>query len=104
MQLLLVLEGHEVTVVHDGAQAAERARLLRPDTILLDIGLPGVNGYELAAMMRSMPETRSARLIAVSGYGQQKDLDRSAAAGFDLHLVKPVDPAKLREVVGRIGR
>jgi len=102
MQMLLAQEGHDVTVIHDGAEAADRARTLRPDTILLDIGLPNVNGYDLAARLREMPETRDARLIAVSGYGQKKDLERSAAAGFDVHLVKPVDPVQLKKVVAAI--
>jgi signal transduction histidine kinase len=102
MLMLLTQEGHDVTVIHDGAEAVECARNLRPDTVLLDIGLPGINGYDLAARLREMPETRDARLIAVSGYGQKKDLDRSAQAGFDLHLVKPVDPAQLRRIVGAV--
>ena len=102
MQLLLAQEGHEVVVIHDGAEAEHRARELRPDTILLDIGLPNVNGYELAARLREMPETRGARLIAVSGYGQRKDIERSVAAGFDVHLVKPVDPVQLRKVVATV--
>ena len=99
MMMLLEADGHHVSVVHDGAVALERARELRPDTILLDIGLPGINGFVLAALLRQQPETRSARLIAVSGYGQAKDRERSAAAGFDLHLVKPVDPARLRQAL-----
>src|ERR1700755_2094023 len=97
MMLLLQAEGHDVTVEHDGASALATAREMRPDTILLDIGLPGINGVELPVRPRGQPETREARLIAVSGYGQQKDRERSAAAGFDLHLVKPVDPIRLRE-------
>jgi signal transduction histidine kinase len=99
MQLLLTAMGHAVTVVNDGAEAVEVARTLQPDTILLDIGLPGISGYELATLLRGMPETRAARMIAVSGYGQQKDRLRSEAAGFDLHLVKPVDPAQLNELL-----
>ena len=101
MQMLLRGMGHLVTVVNDGAEAVEIARALQPDTILLDIGLPGINGYELAALLRQMPETRDAGMIAVSGYGQQKDRQRSADAGFDMHLVKPVDPAQLNELIFR---
>jgi signal transduction histidine kinase len=99
MLLLLTAMGHSVTVVNDGAEAVDVARTLQPDTILLDIGLPGISGYELATLLRGMPETRAARMIAVSGYGQQKDRLRSEAAGFDLHLVKPVDPAQLNELL-----
>jgi CheY-like chemotaxis protein len=69
--------------------------------ILLDIGLPGVDGYELVRQLRTAGETREAYIVAVTGYGQPRDRERSAAAGFDHHLVKPVDPAKLAEAVGR---
>jgi signal transduction histidine kinase len=99
MQILLHKDGHEVSVVHDGAKAIEAARGFRPDVVLLDIGLPGMDGFQLAAAMRAMPETSGAQIIAVSGYGQDKDRQRSAQAGFDLHLVKPVDPAKLSAAI-----
>ena len=102
MKMLLAADGHDVTVVNDGAVAMDAARTLRPETILLDIGLPGMNGYDLAAQLRKLPETRTARLIAVSGYGQQRDLERSSAAGFDLHLVKPVDPSRLRAALRKV--
>jgi len=100
MFMLLKGLGHAVTVVNDGSEAVEVARSLQPEVILLDIGLPGINGYELVSRLRQMPETRAARMIAVSGYGQQKDRQRSAEAGFDMHLVKPVDPADLTSVLG----
>ena len=102
--MLLLLEGfgHDVTVVHDGNEAVEVAKRLAPEIILLDIGLPGIDGYEIARRLRGMPETRAARLIAVSGYGQQKDRARSRDAGFDLHLVKPVDPSKLTEAINAV--
>ena len=102
MQMLLAADGHQVTVVNDGAAALATARRLEPETILLDIGLPGVNGYDLAAQLRADPQTRAARLIAVSGYGQQRDVERSSAAGFDLHLVKPVDPSRLRAALRKV--
>ena len=100
MQMLLEGMGHSVTVVNDGAEALQVAMAVRPDVVLLDIGLPGVDGYELARRLRDAPETHGAHLVAVTGYGQQKDRARSMQAGFDMHLVKPVDPARLREVVG----
>jgi signal transduction histidine kinase len=100
MQLLLESIGHEVTVVTDGAKAVEEALRTRPDVVLLDIGLPGMDGFQLAAALRQLPQTRRARLIAVSGYGQEQDRERSARAGFDLHLVKPVDPKRLVEAIG----
>jgi CheY-like chemotaxis protein len=103
MLLLLRQSGHEVMTVNDGAEAVGVARVFRPDVILLDIGLPGMDGYELAGKLRGMAETRDARMIAVSGYGQQKDRQRSTDAGFDLHLVKPVDPSRLREAIDAAG-
>ena len=102
MRMLLEAIGHEVGVVNDGALALDEARRMRPDVILLDIGLPGMDGYQLAAALRALPETSRAHLIAVSGYGQEKDRARSAQAGFDLHLVKPVDPDRLTEAIGRL--
>jgi signal transduction histidine kinase len=100
MMLLLRGIGHDVTVVTDGSEAIEVARRVRPEVVLLDIGLPGMDGFQLAAALRALPETSRVRIIAVSGYGQEKDRQRSAQAGFDLHLVKPVDPARLAEAVG----
>jgi CheY-like chemotaxis protein len=67
--------------------------------VFLDIGLPGMDGYEIARRLRSFPETAEARLIALTGYGQQSDHERSREAGFDHHVVKPVDPAALHELV-----
>jgi two-component system CheB/CheR fusion protein len=102
MLLLLRGIGHDVTVVSDGREAVDVAKQLQPEIILLDIGLPGMDGYELARRLRDMPETRAARLIAVSGYGQQKDRARSRDAGFDTHLVKPVDPSTLTEAINAV--
>jgi CheY-like chemotaxis protein len=90
--LLLQRAGHEVKVAYTGAAALETARQLRPDVVLCDLGLPGLDGLQVAAALRADPATADARLIAVSGYGQQCDASRSRAAGFDLHLTKPVDP------------
>jgi CheY-like chemotaxis protein len=99
MMLLLRELGHVVAVVRDGAAAMSAAQSFHPEVILLDIGLPGVDGYELARRFRQMPETSRARVIAVTGYGQPDDRARTAAAGFHMHLVKPVDPAKLSEAI-----
>ena len=101
-RLLLAGMGHQVTVVNDGGEAIAAARRLHPDVVLLDIGLPGMDGLEVAAALRALPETSRAHLIAVSGYGQEKDRVRSIQAGFDLHLVKPVDPAKLLEAIAAV--
>ena len=102
MLLLLRNVGHEVTVVNDGREAVDAALAFHPDVILLDIGLPGVDGFHLARKLRMLPETSGARLIAVSGYGQEKDREMSKAAGFDLHLVKPVDPRRLTAAIDSV--
>jgi two-component system CheB/CheR fusion protein len=99
LRLLLAGLGHQVDVVNDGREAVDAARRLRPDVILLDIGLPGVDGFHIAKALRGLPETSAARLIAVSGYGQEKDRERSKEAGFDLHFVKPVDPRMLTAAI-----
>jgi len=99
---VLVLLGHEVHEAHDGASGIEQARRVRPDAALIDIGLPGIDGYEVARRIRS--ELPGARLAAVTGYGQPEDRERALAAGFDEHLVKPVDPDQLQRVLaGRVG-
>jgi CheY-like chemotaxis protein len=76
--------------VHEGPPVIDAAKSFRPDVILLDIGLPGLDGYQIARLIRQMPELSHIRLIAVTGYGQQQDRERSREAGFDNHLVKPV--------------
>jgi PAS domain S-box-containing protein len=97
MMLAMFLEsaGHEVAVEHNGARALERARRDVPDVCLLDIGLPDMDGNELARRMRAQPGGARAVLIAVTGYGQAQDRQQTAAAGFDHHFVKPVDAESL---------
>lgn len=90
LAVLLRLGGHEVSLAHDGPAALEMATVFHPDVILLDIGLPGMDGYEVAKRLRSRNETQSAVLVAVTGYGRDEDRVRSRDAGFDHHLVKPV--------------
>ena len=99
MVMLLRGYGHDVAAVNDGREAVQAALAFRPDVVLLDIGLPGIDGFTLAKALRARPETSAARLIAVSGYGQERDRARSSEAGFDLHLVKPVDPGKLTAAI-----
>jgi CheY-like chemotaxis protein len=89
---LLELEGHRVEVVHDGADALEALRRARPELALLDIGMPKVNGYEIARRTRAEPWGRATTLVAVTGWGQDSDRERALAAGFDRHGVKPIDP------------
>ena len=95
----LEMLGCRVIVEHSSEQALERAQAERPDVCLLDIGLPEMDGNELAARLRLMPETRDALLIAVTGYGQKQDRERTRGAGFDHHLVKPVDTAQLAQLI-----
>ena len=91
MARLLKLLGHDVQTAHDGPSALDAARTLRPEFVLLDIGLPGMDGYEVARRLRRGGVLQGAVIIAVSGYGQDEDRRRSREAGFDHHLVKPVD-------------
>jgi CheY-like chemotaxis protein len=98
MRILLETAGHEVHDAGDGVSGVEAAVQLAPDTVLIDIGLPGIDGYEVARQIRAKLRDRC-RLIALSGYGQQKDRDRAFEAGFEDHLLKPVDPARLLEVL-----
>ncbi len=97
---LLRLDGHQVDVAHDGPAALQMTPTLRPDVILLDIGLPkGMDGYEVARHLRQQPEMKTSMLIALTGFGQDEDRRRSSAAGFQAHLVKPMDPKMLRELL-----
>jgi CheY-like chemotaxis protein len=95
LMMLLQTEGHEVETADCGMKAIEQAQVFRPQVVLLDIGLPDLDGYEVAKRLRTLPETRDAILIALTGYGQTEDLVRSQSAGFNHHLLKPLDFAKL---------
>src|SRR5262249_8911632 len=101
--LVLILEmlGAEVRVAYDGPSALEILNSYHPSVMLLDIGLPGMDGYELARRIRQRPDTGDAQLIALTGWGQAQDRERSAAAGFDRHLVKPLEIDELMTVLGR---
>jgi len=104
--LAMVLEtfGHQVIVEHDSRTALARARLERPDACILDIGLPEMNGNELARRLRAQSESAHAVLIAVTGYGHDSDRRESLAAGFDHHLVKPADTNRLAAILAGIGQ
>jgi PAS domain S-box-containing protein len=95
MAMFLQASGHDVAVEYDARRALERARADSPDVFLLDIGLPDVNGNELARMIRAQPQTAHAVLIAVTGYSHERDRKTAMEAGFQHYLVKPVDPARL---------
>ncbi|MFL6232300.1 MAG: MEDS domain-containing protein [Thermoanaerobaculia bacterium] len=99
----LELSGHEVELAASGTDGVQAARQLHPEVVLCDLGLPGMTGYEVATALRKDPETRSAKLIAVTGYGRDEDRRRSKEAGFDLHLTKPVDPNQLKAVLQENG-
>jgi signal transduction histidine kinase len=99
MRDFLELSGHEVQLAASGTDGVQAARDFHPEVVLCDIGLPGMDGFEVAAALRRDPTTSSAKLIAVTGYGGAEDRRRSKEAGFDLHLTKPVDPAQLRAVL-----
>ena len=97
--VLLRLWGHDVRLAFNGPEALEAAATFNPEVVLLDIGLPGMNGYEVARHLRSRPHSLGITLIAVTGYGQESDRMRTAEAGFDRHLTKPVDPEQLRTMI-----
>ena len=97
--MLLQISGHEVRVAYSGQDALDMADEYHPDLVLLDIGLPGMDGHEVARRLRKHPDLKEVKLIAVTGYGQDADRLRSQEAGFDYHLVKPVDAKKLEDVL-----
>lgn len=99
MRDFLELAGHEVELAATGTDGVAAARQFHPEVVLCDLGLPGMTGFEVAAQLRRDPATASVKLIAVTGYGGEEDRRRSKAAGFDLHLTKPVDPIQLRKVL-----
>lgn len=101
LAVLLALQGHETRLALTGAEALEAAWAFGPDVALLDLGLPAMDGYELAARLRAMPQLRGIRLVALTGYGRSEDRQRTRAAGFDDHLVKPVDLAALTRALSR---
>ena len=94
--------GHDVEVACDGVAALAAIRRAPPRVALLDIGLPGMDGYELARRIRREPAVRGVVLIALTGYGRDEDRDLAAAAGFDHHLVKPIDPEALEDLLARL--
>lgn len=101
---LLEAEGHHVTIEYTAQAALARARVEMPQVFLLDIGLPDIDGYELARRLRAQPETAHAVLIAVSGYGRIEDREQSRAAGFDHHLVKPANLQRLFAILAEVSR
>jgi CheY-like chemotaxis protein len=96
--------GHRTKVVHDGATAITAAGELAPDVILLDIGLPVMNGYAVAQALRAQPQHKGVHIAAVTGWGQDEDRRNAREAGFDSHFTKPLAPAALEELFERVAR
>jgi CheY-like chemotaxis protein len=99
---LLDLDGHEVRTVYSGEEAIEIFKHFTPGVVLLDVGLPGISGLDVARQIRTMPSTRDVTLIAITGWGQPQDRARTAEAGFDFHFTKPVDAAQLRQAIDSV--
>jgi CheY-like chemotaxis protein/anti-sigma regulatory factor (Ser/Thr protein kinase) len=91
LELALKFEGHDVRLAFDGVDAVEAAAVYQPDAVVLDIGLPRMNGYDVARALRQLPGLADVIIVGVTGYGQERDRERSRDAGFDHHLVKPID-------------
>ena len=102
MALLLRESGHDVRTAHDGPTALEAALDYRPDVVLLDIGLPGLDGFEVAKRIRQQPALHNIVLVAMTGYGRETDRQRSQEAGFDHHLVKPVDFGEVQQILATV--
>ena len=101
--MVLRVSGYDVRCVHDGPSALAVAENYRPEVVVLDIGLPGMSGYDVAEQLRGRREFRRTPIIAVTGYGQDEDRRRAREAGFDAHLTKPVDPDALQAFVAASG-
>jgi len=97
---LLRMSGHSVSLAHDGNTALQLAQADPPDTIVLDLGLPGITGFDVARRLRAMPALAQTRLIAMTGYGRDDDKRATTEAGFDQHLVKPVSLEDLLDAIG----
>ena len=102
LKTLLEWMGHTVALAHDGQAGVEAFHTFRPELILLDIGLPKLNGYEACRRIREDPASADVVILALTGWGQESDRRRSAEAGFDMHIVKPVDPDELESLLGRL--
>jgi CheY-like chemotaxis protein len=107
LALLVRFWGHEAVVAYDGPAALEAARAGRPDVVLLDIAMPGMDGCQLARHLRQMAGMEEALLVAVTGHGSEADVQRCQEAGIDCHFTKPVDPEELKQLLvgaDRLGR
>ena len=102
LALMLDMEGHEVRTAADGLEALQIAEEFQPHVVLLDIGMPGIDGYETARRLRMRPWAHTALLCAQTGWGQEDDKRRARTAGFDRHLVKPIDPEEISRIVAEV--
>jgi CheY-like chemotaxis protein len=100
--MLLKASGHDVRAAYDGPTAVQVVLDYQPDVVLLDIGLPGLNGYEVARRIRQQPDFENVVLVALTGYGQDSDRQSSLQAGFDHHLVKPARLAQLQQILAKV--
>jgi CheY-like chemotaxis protein len=103
LTMLLALWGHDVRSAADGPTAVQTAAAHRPHVVLLDISLPGMSGYEVAARLRANPELRDTVLVAMTGHGQAEDKKETLRAGFSQHLVKPLEPDVLQKLLAALG-
>jgi CheY-like chemotaxis protein len=99
LALLLRLDGHEVHVAHDGLMAIELFERLQPEVAILDIGMPGLSGHEVAQRIRAQYTDHPVTLIALTGWGQKADKNLAAESGFDFHFTKPIEPDRLSELI-----
>jgi PAS domain S-box-containing protein len=104
LKMLLEITGHQIDLAADGPSGLDAVRRLRPDLVICDIGLPGMDGYAVARALRAAEETRGVHLVALSGYGQEEDRRKAQEAGFDRHLTKPVDFETLNSLLDRVPR
>jgi CheY-like chemotaxis protein len=103
LEMVLQLEGHRVRAAAEGREAVDVILAEQPDVAFIDIGLPGIDGHEVARRLRAAPEGRDLVLIALTGYGRPDDARRAREAGFDAHLVKPVDVDELGRLLAELG-
>ena len=102
LAMMLSIMGHDTRTAHDGESAVETAESFLPEVVLLDIGLPKLNGYEVAQRIREQAWGKSMFLIAVTGWGQEEDRQRSSEVGLNVHMVKPVEPAALERLLAEL--
>jgi two-component system CheB/CheR fusion protein len=99
LSMMLEMLGHEVSSAHDGLEALETAKRSKPELIFMDLGMPRMSGYDAARLIRSAPECNGVVLVALTGWGQEEDRRRSLEAGFDHHIVKPIDFAIVEKLL-----